>query len=123
MLLIFFVIELLSRITCAISTPKVGSTVPQNLFEKWENTQVFIYHFSNFPKIRFKFSYPDCFGNLLTAEYVLTATSCFSDVEKFVELLQSPRAYKTYKPYQNQDKINKESGKFNYVVSIGNSIL
>ena len=116
MLLIFFVIELLSRITCAISTPKVGSTVPQNLFEKWENTQVFIYHFSIFPKIRFKYSYPDCFGNLLTAEYVLTATSCFLDVEKFVELLQSPRAY------QNS-KINKESGKLNYVVSTGNSIL
>ena len=119
MLLIFFVIELLSRITCAISTPKVGSTVPQNLFEKWENTQVFIYHFSIFPKIRFKYSYPDCFGNLLTAEYVLTATSCFLDVEKFVELLQSPRAYKTY---QNS-KINKESGKLNYVVNTGNSIL
>ena len=122
MLLIFFVIELLCRITCAISTPKVGSTVPQNLFEKWENTQVFIYHFSNFPKIRFKFSYPDCFGNLLTAEYVLAATSCFLDVEKFVELLQSPMAYQFYKPYQNQNNINKEPGKLIDVVSIGNSI-
>ena len=118
MLLIFFVIELLSRITCAISTPKVGSTVPQNLFEKWENTQVFIYHFSILPNIvsKSEFPYPDCFGNLLTAEYVLTATSCFLDVEKFVELLQSPRAY------QNS-KINKESGKLNYVVNTGNSIL
>ena len=124
MLLIFFVIELLSRITCAISTPKVGSTVPQSLFEKWENTQVFIYHFSIFPKIvsKFKFPNPDCFGNLLTTEYILTATSCFWDVEKFVELLQSPMAYKIYKPYQNPNKINKEPEKLIDVLSIGKSI-
>ena len=93
MLLIFFVIKIFNRITCAISTPGVGTTVPQNLFEKWENTQVFIYHFAFFPKIvsKWEFPYPDCFGNQLTAEYILTATSCFLDVEKFVELLQSPK--------------------------------
>ena len=92
MLFIFFVIELFSRFTCATSTPRVGSTVPQNLFEKWENTQVFIYHFSILPILsKFEVQYPDCFGNLLTAEYILTATSCFLDVEKFVELLQSPK--------------------------------
>ena len=91
MLFIFFVIKLFSRFTYATSTPRVGSTVPQNLFEKWENTQVFIYHYLILPKSKFEFPYPDCFGNLITAEYILTATSCFLDVEKFVELLQSPK--------------------------------
>ena len=35
-----------------------------------------------------EFPYPDCFGNLITADYIITATSCFIDLKKFVERIR-----------------------------------
>ena len=82
------------------------SNIPEYLFKKWENSQVFIYvkapcgtqgkigkifEKTKLNKLRcFDFPQPDCFGTLLTSQYVLTASSCFMDVERLVYLFQDP---------------------------------
>jgi len=38
-------------------------------------------------KFQSEYPYPNCFGNLLTANLVLTATSCFIHLKAFVEAL------------------------------------
>ena len=62
--------------------------LPPDFVKKWEDSQVFIYykqpHKSKFAqKFSSEYPYPDCFGNLITAEYVITAMSCFMDLKKF----------------------------------------
>ena len=56
---------------------------------KWEDSQVFIYYKTKFAKkFSSEYPYPDCFGNLITAEYVITATSCFMDLKKLIPTLR-----------------------------------
>ena len=63
--------------------------LPEDFFEKWEDSQVFIYYKRGITKkFLSEFPYPDCFGNLITADYVITATSCFIDLKKFVERIR-----------------------------------
>ena len=53
-------------------------------------TKVFIYHYKTglTNKIYSEYPYPNCFGNLITADYVITATSCFMDLKKFIKGLR-----------------------------------
>ena len=61
--------------------------LPEDFFSKWENSQVFIYYRMRFSqKFQSEYPYPNCFGNLLTAEHVLTATTCFIDMDTFVQI-------------------------------------
>ena len=58
--------------------------LPPDFVRKWEDSQVFIYYKTKFvQKFSSEYPYPDCFGNLITAEYVITAMSCFMDLKKF----------------------------------------
>ena len=69
------------------------SDLPSDFVRKWEDSQVFIYYKKPY-KSKFalesslEYPYPDCFGNLITAEYVITATSCFMDLKKLIPTLQ-----------------------------------
>ena len=61
----------------------------EDFFRKWEDSQVFIYYKRGITKkFLSEFPYPDCFGNLITADFVITATSCFIDLKKFVEKIR-----------------------------------
>ena len=63
--------------------------LPPDFVRKWEDSQVFIYYKTKFAKkFSSEYPYPDCFGNLITAEYVITATSCFMDLKKLIPTLQ-----------------------------------
>ena len=55
----------------------------KNLEKLWLDSQVLIYHNSN-PKEDVTLKEPDCFGNLLTVKSVITAASCFMNVEKIL---------------------------------------
>ena len=78
--------------------------LPPDFVKKWEDSQVFIYykqpHKSKFAqKFSSEYPYPDCFGNLITAEHVITATSCFMDLKKLIPKLRESNSI------QNQLKI------------------
>ena len=61
--------------------------LPKDFFRKWKHSQVFIYYKIGYlQKFQEEYPYPDCFGNLLTAEHVLTATTCFIDMDTFVQI-------------------------------------
>ena len=77
MIIIFSILFFSSIFTTNISGFK-DPNLPEDFFSKWENSQVFIYHRMRFSqKFQSEYPYPNCFGNLLTANLVLTATSCF----------------------------------------------
>ena len=57
-----------------------------NFDDKWLNSQVFIYH-DDSEDIHMKS--PDCFGNLISENQVLTAASCFIDMEKLLKHLKA----------------------------------
>ena len=62
--------------------------LPPDFVRKWEDSQVFIYYKTKFTqKFSSEYPYPDCFGNLITAEYVITSTSCFMDLKKLIPTL------------------------------------
>ena len=70
--------------------------LPPDFVKKWEDSQVFIYykqpHKSKFAqKFSSEYPYPDCFGNLITAEYVITSTSCFMDLKKLITKLRESK--------------------------------
>ena len=61
--------------------------LPEDFFRKWKHSQVFIYYKIGYlQKFQEEYPYPDCFGNLFTAEHVLTATTCFIDMDTFVQI-------------------------------------
>ena len=67
--------------------------LPPDFVRKWEDSQVFIYYKQPHKRKSAKefiseYSYPDCFGNLITADYVITASSCFIDLKKLVKRLR-----------------------------------
>jgi hypothetical protein len=56
-----------------------NSKLPEDLETLWLNSQVMIYHNSK-PSQDFSIQEPDCFGNALTEHYVITAASCFIEL-------------------------------------------
>ena len=72
----------------------------ENIFDDWENTQVFIYkrrigtpNSILKPHLYISEIKPSCFGILLTSKHVITAISCFFDVTQLnnpnVKLLET----------------------------------
>ena len=82
--------------------------LPEDFFRKWEDSQVFIYYKRGITKkFLSEFPYPDCFGNLITADYVITATSCFIDLKKLVKRLRDREIDGFYSPQGKPLKVMK----------------
>ena len=86
--------------------------LPPDFVRKWEDSQVFIYYKQPHKRKSAKefileYSYPDCFGNLITADYVITATSCFIDLKKLVKRLRGREIDGFYSPQGKPLKVMK----------------
>ena len=57
----------------------LNSKLPEGLEPLWLNNQVMIYHNSK-PSPDFSVQEPDCSGNFLTKNHVITAASCFVEL-------------------------------------------
>ena len=57
----------------------LNSKLPDGLETLWLNNQVMIYHNSK-PSTDFSIQEPDCSGNFLTKNHVITAASCFVEL-------------------------------------------
>ena len=68
----------------------------KNLEKLWLESQVLIYHNSK-PKEDVTLKEPDCFGNLLTKKFVITAASCFMKVGNILK-------YSETKPTEADEK-------------------
>ena len=71
----------------------------KNLEKLWLESQVLIYHNSK-PKEDVTLKEPDCFGNLLTKKFVITAASCFMNVENILKYSET----KDRKPTEANEK-------------------
>ena len=82
--------------------------LPPDFVRKWEDSQVFIYYKTKFAqKFSSEYPYPDCFGNLITADYVISATSCFIDLKKLVKRLRDREVDGFYSPQGKPLKVMK----------------
>ena len=85
--LLIFSFFFISSFCATVISGYEDPNLPEDFFSKWKHSQVFIYYKIGYlQKFQSEYPYPDCFGNLLTAEYVLTATSCFMHMHTFVEI-------------------------------------
>ena len=89
-LLIFSFLLIASFCLTTVISEYKDENLPEDFFRKWKHSQVFIYYKIGYlQKFQEEYPYPDCFGNLLTAEHVLTATTCFMHMDTFVEISKS----------------------------------
>ena len=77
----------------------LNSKLPEGLDTLWLNNQVMIYHNSE-PSADFSFQEPDCSGNFLTKNHVITAASCF------VELNYELQCYERNRKQQGKGQIS-----------------
>ena len=81
----------------------LNSKLPKDLETVWLKSQVMIYHNSK-PSQDFSLQEPDCFGNVLTKDHVLTSASCF------IELIYMLKcAHVGLKPQTQPNEMNLES--------------
>ena len=102
----------------------LNSKLPEDLATLWLNSQVMIYHNSK-PSQDFSIQEPDCFGNALTDHYVITAASCFIELNYKLQCLK--RDCKTEKCkdidyHQSNTKQNQINLQLVYFQSIMKSI-
>ena len=71
----------------------------KELEQLWLHTQVLIYHNSD-PSEDLKNRAPDCFGNRLTKQFIITSASCFMDVKKILRYSETHDA----KPNEREEK-------------------
>ena len=84
--LMFFFLLISSLLTLNVIGDK-DPNLPRDFYTKWQESQVFIYYrIGYFQKFQSEYPYPDCFGNLISVNYVITATSCFIHLNTFVEI-------------------------------------
>ena len=79
-----------------------ASILPQELKELenlWLHSQVLIYYNSE-PSVDLKLKEPDCFGNLLTVKFIITAASCFMNVKNILKYSET----KDRKPTEANEK-------------------
>ena len=62
----------------------LNSKLPEGLETLWLNNQVMIYHNSK-PSPDFSIQEPDCSGNFLTKNHVITAASCFVELNYMLQ--------------------------------------
>lgn len=62
----------------------LNSKLPDGLETLWLNNQVMIYHNSK-PSPDFSVQEPDCSGNFLTKNHVITAASCFVELNYMLQ--------------------------------------
>ena len=82
----------------------LNSKLPKDLETVWLKSQVMIYHNSN-PTQDFSLQEPDCFGNVLTKHYVLTAASCFTELIYMLKCARDTNG----EPKTQQNEINFKS--------------
>ena len=102
----------------------LNSKLPEDLEKLWLNSQVMIYHNSK-PSQDFSIQEPDCFGNALTKYHVITAASCFIELNYKLQCLK--RDCKTEKCkdidyHQSNTKQNQINLQLVYFQSIMKSI-
>ena len=102
----------------------LNSKLPEDLETLWLNSQVMIYHNSK-PSQDFSIQEPDCFGNALTKYHVITAASCFIELNYKLQCLK--RDCKTEKCkdidyHQSNTKENQINLQLVYFQSIKKSI-
>ena len=102
----------------------LNSKLPNDLETLWLNSQVMIYHNSK-PSQDFSIQEPDCFGNALTKYHVITAASCFIELNYKLQCLK--RDCKTEKCkdidyHQSDTKQNQINLQLVYFQSIKKSI-
>ena len=62
----------------------LNSKLPKDLETVWLKSQVMIYHNSK-PSPDFRIQEPDCSGNFLTQNHVITAASCFVELDYMLQ--------------------------------------
>ena len=76
------------RILLILSFTKIKANfinkLPTNLEKLWISSQVLIYHNPDKTK-DFRNQDPDCFGNFIATHYIITAASCFMDVNEILK--------------------------------------
>jgi hypothetical protein len=94
----------------------------KGLEKLWLDSQVLIYHNSN-PKEDVTLKVPDCFGNLLTKQFVITAASCFMNVENILKYSETKN---TKPPEAEEKKIISSSIKVNientHIAKVNNAL-
>ena len=79
------------------------NNLPTNLERLWISSQVLIYH--NPVTKDFRNQDPDCFGNFIATHYIITAASCFMDVNEILKY--SETNYKTPNAREEKDIISR----------------
>ena len=68
------------------------------MFSVWDESQVFVYYESKFnlknPPRDF-FQNPDCFGYNISPRHVLTASSCFMDLQTISRMLENNKKHES----------------------------
>ena len=76
------------RILLILSFTKIKANfinkLPTNLEKLWISSQVLIYHNPD-KKKDFRNQDPDCFGNFVATHYIITAASCFMDINEILK--------------------------------------
>ena len=66
------------------------NNLPEDLEKLWLGSQVLIYHNPDFTLNHWwRTQDPDCFGNFLSTHYILTASSCFINVNEILKYAET----------------------------------
>ena len=86
----------------------LNSKLPEDLETLWLNSQVMIYHNSK-PSQDFSIQEPDCFGNALTVHHVITAASCFIELNHKLQCHKSDCKTEQCKDIHRQSPKTKQN--------------
>ena len=73
--------------------------LPKDLEKLWIHSQAFIFYNPNKSK-HLGSQKPDCFGNILTPQFIITAASCFMNINKILKFSETH----SRKPSEIQEK-------------------
>ena len=84
----------------------LNSKLPEGLETLWLNNQVMIYHNSK-PSQDFSIQQPDCSGHFFTKNLVITAASCFVELNYMLQCNEKNREYQSKQNIIDFDSIKK----------------
>ena len=84
----------------------LNSILPEGLETLWLNNQVMIYHNSK-PSHDFSIKEPDCSGHFLTKNHIITAASCFVELNYMLQCNENNRKHQSKQNINNFDSIKK----------------